>query len=133
MLLAPLRAMTRRLARHEEDPAANTQTNSTQIGTRTGIVIIVGSALTRLSIRMGVRSCGIFGLRIGDPRGCRTGNPDGPVAQLGARFHGMEEVNGSNPFRSTKPIPHTSNNAPPGRRVRNFPLPPTAAGSPRNP
>jgi hypothetical protein len=24
------------------------------------------------------------------------------VAQLGARFHGMEEVNGSNPFRSTK-------------------------------
>ena len=25
----------------------------------------------------------------------------GPVAQLGARFHGMEEVNGSNPFRST--------------------------------
>ncbi len=27
---------------------------------------------------------------------------DGPVAQLGARFHGMEEVKGSNPFRSTK-------------------------------
>lgn len=26
----------------------------------------------------------------------------GPVAQLGARFHGMEEVKGSNPFRSTK-------------------------------
>ncbi len=25
----------------------------------------------------------------------------GPVAQLGARFHGMEEVKGSNPFRST--------------------------------
>jgi hypothetical protein len=24
------------------------------------------------------------------------------VAQLGARFHGMEEVKGSNPFRSTK-------------------------------
>jgi hypothetical protein len=28
--------------------------------------------------------------------------PDGPVAQLGARFHGMEEVDGSNPSRSTK-------------------------------
>jgi hypothetical protein len=28
--------------------------------------------------------------------------PRGPVAQLGARFHGMEEVKGSNPFRSTK-------------------------------
>src|SRR6185437_15420404 len=28
----------------------------------------------------------------------------GPVAQLGARFHGMEEVKGSNPFRSTKSI-----------------------------
>ena len=26
----------------------------------------------------------------------------GPVAQLGARFHGMEEVVGSNPTRSTK-------------------------------
>src|SRR3954468_5754434 len=26
----------------------------------------------------------------------------GPVAQLGARFHGMEEVDGSNPSRSTK-------------------------------
>ena len=25
----------------------------------------------------------------------------GPVAQLGARFHGMEEVIGSNPIRST--------------------------------
>ena len=29
----------------------------------------------------------------------------GPVAQLGARFHGMEEVKGSNPFRSTKTNP----------------------------
>ena len=27
--------------------------------------------------------------------------PEGPVAQLGARFHGMEEVEGSNPSRST--------------------------------
>lgn len=26
----------------------------------------------------------------------------GPVAQLGARFHGMEKVEGSNPSRSTK-------------------------------
>jgi hypothetical protein len=26
------------------------------------------------------------------------------VAQLGARFHGMEEVKGSNPFRSTNSI-----------------------------
>jgi hypothetical protein len=29
-------------------------------------------------------------------------NRSGPVAQLGARFHGMEEVKGSNPFRSTR-------------------------------
>ncbi len=28
--------------------------------------------------------------------------PRGPVAQLGARFHGMEEVIGSIPIRSTK-------------------------------
>ncbi len=27
--------------------------------------------------------------------------PSGPVAQLGARFHGMEEVIGSIPIRST--------------------------------
>ena len=32
----------------------------------------------------------------------RTFFLSGPVAQLGARFHGMEEVKGSNPFRSTK-------------------------------
>jgi hypothetical protein len=35
----------------------------------------------------------------------------GPVAQLGARFHGMEEVKGSNPFRSTNlrvSFPHNS-------------------------
>ena len=32
----------------------------------------------------------------------RQSNQDGPVAQLGARFHGMEEVIGSNPIRSTK-------------------------------
>ena len=30
--------------------------------------------------------------------------PRGPVAQLGARFHGMEEVVGSIPTRSTKSI-----------------------------
>ncbi len=30
--------------------------------------------------------------------------PQGPVAQLGARFHGMEEVEGSNPSRSTNPF-----------------------------
>jgi hypothetical protein len=28
----------------------------------------------------------------------------GPVAQLGARFHGMEEVTGSIPVRSTNPF-----------------------------
>lgn len=41
------------------------------------------------------------------------------MAQLGARFHGMEEVKGSNPFRSTKllkdlppsvPLPHSKQN-----------------------
>jgi hypothetical protein len=37
----------------------------------------------------------------------------GPVAQLGARFHGMEEVVGSIPTRSTKP----PNNLDGGERV----------------
>ncbi len=32
----------------------------------------------------------------------------GPVAQLGARFHGMEEVVGSIPTRSTKHLPACS-------------------------
>ena len=37
----------------------------------------------------------------------------GPVAQLGARFHGMEEVIGSIPIRSTKSFNHLE--APPFR------------------
>ena len=37
-------------------------------------------------------------------RGMAVRRKDGPVAQLGARFHGMEEVDGSNPSRSTKLI-----------------------------
>ena len=66
---------------------------------------------------------------LGDPRGCQHGetclhnmtfddygtlgeninNPSsGPVAQLGARFHGMEEVVGSIPTRSTN-IPFNTN------------------------
>ena len=32
----------------------------------------------------------------------RQNRASGPVAQLGARFHGMEEVIGSIPIRSTK-------------------------------
>ncbi len=36
----------------------------------------------------------------------------GPVAQLGARFHGMEEVKGSNPFRSTNSFRLTRNRYP---------------------
>src|ERR1035441_3883107 len=35
-------------------------------------------------------------------RGLPVCRKDGPVAQLGAGFHGMEEVDGSNPSRSTK-------------------------------
>ncbi len=35
----------------------------------------------------------------------RIENNSGPVAQLGARFHGMEEVVGSIPTRSTKFLP----------------------------
>ena len=31
--------------------------------------------------------------------------PCGPVAQLGARLNGIEEVVGSNPTRSTKTVP----------------------------
>jgi hypothetical protein len=34
--------------------------------------------------------------------------PSGPVAQLGARFHGMEEVVGSIPTRSTKSLTNVS-------------------------
>ena len=48
-------------------------------------------------------------------------HPRGPVAQLGARFHGMEEVVSSNLTRSTKTIsytlrklrPHVAVSAPP--------------------
>lgn len=37
-----------------------------------------------------------------DPRGSSAeAHPNGPVAQLGERFHGMEEVVGSSPIRST--------------------------------
>src|ERR1035437_10104241 len=35
-------------------------------------------------------------------RGMPVCRKRGPVAQLGARFHGMEDVDGSNPSRSTK-------------------------------
>src|SRR5216684_3028436 len=37
------------------------------------------------------------------PSACRLSNR-GPVAQLGARFHGMEEVAGSIPARSTNSL-----------------------------
>ena len=37
------------------------------------------------------------------------------MAQLGARFHGVEEVEGSNPSRSTKPFKHLP---PPTERIR---------------
>jgi hypothetical protein len=39
----------------------------------------------------------------------RSSSLCGPVAQLGARFHGMEEVIGSIPIRSTKITPAESN------------------------
>ena len=39
----------------------------------------------------------------------------GPVAQLGARFHGMEEVAGSIPARSTKSLNKLN-----GASARNF-------------
>jgi hypothetical protein len=38
----------------------------------------------------------VFSIRV-----ARSALKNGPVAQLGARFHGMEEVDGSNPSRST--------------------------------
>ena len=40
--------------------------------------------------------------RVFSIRGAAVRRKDGPVAQLGARFHGMEEVDSSNPSRSTK-------------------------------
>ena len=44
----------------------------------------------------------------------------GPVAQLGARFHGMEEVVGSNPTRSTNlPVPSMEFIPMPQARQRN--------------
>src|SRR5580658_3260829 len=49
-----------------------------------------------------VATCGafdVFGM-LQQNKGCST--LCGPVAQLGARFHGMEEVIGSIPIRSTK-------------------------------
>ena len=44
--------------------------------------------------------------RAGGPRIAIVLPNSGPVAQLGARFHGMEEVTGSIPVRSTK---HSNN------------------------
>ena len=41
-----------------------------------------------------------------------TPNQSGPVAQLGARFHGMEEVVGSIPTRSTKSLNSLEGGAP---------------------
>jgi hypothetical protein len=38
----------------------------------------------------------------------RDNSRSGPVAQLGARFHGMEEVIGSIPIRSTNYLHHFS-------------------------
>lgn len=44
-----------------------------------------------------------------DPRGSSAeAYPNGPVAQLGERFHGMEEVVGSSPIRSTRRAPRFS-------------------------
>ncbi len=40
--------------------------------------------------------------RVDALRESRENSESGPVAQLGARFHGMEEVIGSIPIRSTK-------------------------------
>ncbi len=43
--------------------------------------------------------------------------PSGPVAQLGARFHGMEEVIGSIPIRSTKSFQQLSERNPGAQRT----------------
>src|ERR1035437_2208674 len=124
--LAPLRAMRRRRAKHDEKPTASRQTKTRQIGTRrNGIILIVGSGQTRLSIRTPAGGCVIFSYgpvawgaflkawlsedvlaqgRVFSIRGIPVCRKDGPVAQLGARFHGMEEVDGSNPSRSTIPF-----------------------------
>ena len=57
---------------------------------------------------------------MGMPRGmvrlCYSETTDnGPVAQLGARFHGMEEVVSSNLTRSTNPFPQHVKNLDAGR------------------
>src|SRR6202012_3709827 len=44
----------------------------------------------------------LFDLKRKGGRQCLKSSKSGPVAQLGARFHGMEEVIGSIPIRSTK-------------------------------
>src|ERR1035437_1320548 len=48
--------------------------------------------------------CGIAGAR-GCDKVVGSVEQDGPVAQLGVRFHGMEEVVSSNLTRSTKTFP----------------------------
>ncbi len=48
--------------------------------------------------------CGVFDLPTRSGENKRVPPKSGPVAQLGARFHGMEEVIGSIPIRSTKKL-----------------------------
>jgi hypothetical protein len=56
-----------------------------------------------------VGPCGAFDVldMLQQNKGCSS--LCGPVAQLGARFHGMEEVIGSIPIRSTKTTPFEIN------------------------
>ena len=98
---APLRVIARLRARQEDSPEVIRQSRRKAAGTRlNGIFFIVGGGQSGLSTRASIvlywetrtRVCAV------------SENPpeSGPVAQLGARFHGMEEVVSSNLTRSTK-------------------------------
>ncbi len=63
------------------------------------------SGLTTGTLGNGTLVCAILMTYQGSERKhgtCIQEQQQGPVAQLGARFHGMEEVDGSNPSRSTR-------------------------------
>src|ERR1700722_3366304 len=85
----PLRVMMRRRTRQDEE-LANKSTSSHKYG------VAAPLPLNRIFTIVGKRARAVSICYI------RVSQPNGPVAQLGARFHGMEEVVSSNLTRSTK-------------------------------
>src|SRR5580693_2128863 len=79
---------------------------------RTGIVVM-GARARASETSYHCRQAGVRRVNPGDTCGIFEVTNVGPVAQLGARFHGMEEVVSSNLTRSTKTFHRLTVSAPP--------------------